>query len=82
MLFIRGIFTWIGVLLVAMLVSLVFWIAWTVCGTGATFAAFLPPVYLAPSFLQCLGIFVSIACLKSLVPTIVDVTQTNTNNRS
>lgn len=46
-----------------------FWFIWTVMGIGATFFYWLPAIYLAPGFWQCVGVFIVIGILKAvLVP--------------
>jgi hypothetical protein len=49
-----------------------FWLIWTVCGIGQTFAYWLPPVYLVPGFWQCVGVFIAVSIIKAVfVPTFV-----------
>jgi hypothetical protein len=53
-----------------------FWFIWTVCGIGATYAYWLPAVYLAPGFWICVGLFIVASIIKRVfVPTIVSVSQ-------
>lgn len=43
-----------------------FWFIWTVMGIGVTFAYWLPAVYLAPGFWQCVGVFIVVGILKAV----------------
>ena len=43
-----------------------FWFIWTVCGIGETFAYWLPPVYLHPSFWECVGVFIVTGIIKTI----------------
>jgi hypothetical protein len=53
-----------------------FWFIWTVCGIGATYAYWLPAVYLAPGFWHCVGVFIVVSIIKRVfVPTIASITQ-------
>ena len=50
-----------------------FWIIWTVCGIGEKYFYFVPEKFLAIPFWDCVGIFVVIEILKSvLTPRIVN----------
>lgn len=58
--------------------SVPFWFIWTVCGIGATYAYFLPAVYLAPGFWHCVGVFIVVGILKAVfMPRLVVRTETN-----
>lgn len=49
-----------------------FWFVWTVCGIGDTYAYFLPPVYHAPGFWACVGIFIAVSIIKAVfVPKLI-----------
>ena len=51
-----------------------FWIAWTNCKIGEKFFSFLPVVYQNISFWNCVGLFICISILKSvIVPKIMEV---------
>ena len=58
-----------------------FWFIWTKFGMGEKYFYFLPEVYLHPSFWNCVGVFIVMPILKSmLIPKLVYVSQTNENN--
>ena len=42
-----------------------FWLIWTVCGIGEKYFGFLPPVYLYPSFWNCVGVFIVVPIISS-----------------
>lgn len=68
---------WIISLVLMASLAVPFWFIWTVCGIGATFAYWLPTVYLAPGFWQCVGVFIVVSIIKQVfVPTIASVSQT------
>ena len=73
---------WFFSLMVAVGVSVPFWICWTVCGLGKYYFYFVPERYQVIPFWDCVGLFIIIGILgyvvKLLSPTIV--TQSNTNN--
>lgn len=49
-----------------------FWFLWTICGYGATYAYWLPAIYLHPGFWDCVCIFILASIIKSVfVPTLV-----------
>lgn len=51
-----------------------FWIVWTGFGIGSTYFYFLPPVWQAPGFWECVGIFISMSIIKVVfVPKLIDV---------
>lgn len=53
-----------------------FWFFWTYYGLGAMYFSFIPKVYQSIPFLNCIGLFIIIAILKSvLVPSFVNVSQ-------
>jgi hypothetical protein len=57
-----------------------FWFVWTVCGIGATYFYFLPPVWQTPGFWSCVGISMVISIIKVVfVPRLISVT-TKTKN--
>lgn len=54
--------------IVSALVAMVpFWLIWTVCGIGATYAYWLPEVYLRPSLLDCIGLFVVLTIIRTIL---------------
>lgn len=67
---------WLLSLLFTASLSLPFWICWTKCGIGAKYFYFLPEVYHSIGFWSCVGLFLVIGMLKSvLVPSLASVTQ-------
>lgn len=74
---------WFLSLTAAISMSIPFWICWTACGIGKTYFYWLPRVYLSISFWECVGLFVTLNIIGSLVryvtPHFVSVTQSNTN---
>lgn len=60
--------------------SVPFWIAWTVCGIGAKYFYWLPPVYKSIPFWDCVGIFICVAIIKgAILPSLASVDNSNTN---
>jgi hypothetical protein len=56
-----------------------FWIIWTFFGLGEKYFYFLPTVYRAPGFWDCVGFFIAVPILYAIViPTIVRVVNTQT----
>ena len=71
---------WILSLIFTVSTSVPFWIAWTVCGIGDKYFYWLPEVYRVIPFWNCVGLFLCIGILKSvLTPTIASVSQSNDN---
>lgn len=67
---------WVISLVLMASLAVPFWFIWTVCGIGATYAYFLPAVYLAPGFWHCVGVFIVVGILKAVfVPKVANVTQ-------
>ena len=65
---------WVLSLFFSISLAIPFWIVWTVCGIGETYAYWLPKVYQAPGFWACVGLFMVISILKAvLVPRFVNV---------
>lgn len=59
-----------------------FWLCWTVCGIGATYFGFLPPVWQAIPFWNCVGLFICASVAKAVfVPNFASVTQTNPSSK-
>jgi hypothetical protein len=44
-----------------------FWFIWSVCGVGDTYFYFLPEVYRGIGFWSCIGLFIVISILKSVL---------------
>lgn len=55
-------------IIAAISMAIPFWICWTYCDIGADFFYWLPVVFLRPTFWQCVGFFIVVSCLKTLVP--------------
>ena len=71
----------IGVVLHASL-AIPFWLAWTVCGLGAKYFYFLPEVYQNVPFWNCVGLFVVVSILKTvLLPRTFNIIQENKGNK-
>lgn len=69
---------WLVQLVVSISISLPFWWCWTVCGLGKLYFAFLPELYQAIPFWDCVGLSIVIAILKSVfVPKLASVSQSN-----
>lgn len=58
---------WILDLVFKVSLAIPFWIIWTVCGLGAKYFYFLPSIYQAPGFWNCVGLFMAIPILYSIV---------------
>jgi hypothetical protein len=51
-----------------------FWLCWTVFGIGHKYFYFIPPTYQSISFWSCVGLFIVIGILKSvLIPSLATV---------
>ncbi len=59
---------WVVDLVFKCSLALPFWIAWTLCGIGPKFFAFLPDVYLAPGFWEIVGVFICLGILRQFSP--------------
>lgn len=58
--------------------SVPFWVCWTAYGLGAKYFYWLPEVYHDIPFWNCVGLFVTISIIKTvLVPKLADVTNKN-----
>lgn len=69
---------WVISLILTASLAVPFWFIWTVMGVGATFAYWLPAVYLAPGFWQCVGVFIVVGILKAVfMPRLVLLTEAN-----
>jgi len=57
-------------------VAVPFWIIWTACRIGEKYFYFVPETYRVIPFWNCVGLFMVIGILKSvLIPQIVSVSQ-------
>ncbi len=73
---------WILSIVANVSLSIPFWLCWTVFGIGTKFFYWLPPVYLAPGFWECVGFFICAGIFKAtLTPQIASVSQSNTNEK-
>lgn len=70
---------WLVNAALAMFAAVPFWFVWTSCGIGATYFYFLPAVYHAPPFWDCVGLFIIVGFLKWMVPSVASVSQSNKN---
>lgn len=71
-------FGWLLSAFFAISLAVPFWIVWTVFGIGQTFAYWLPAVYLAPGFWQCVGVFIAMSIIKMVfVPRIGSVSSSS-----
>ena len=69
---------WLFGIVAAISLAVPFWICWSVCGIGITFAPWLPVQYQSPGFWQCVGLFICVSIIKTvLVPHFASVSQTN-----
>lgn len=56
-----------------------FYICWTLCGIGEKYFYFLPDVYRAIDFWDCVGLFIVGSILLGFVPKFASVSQSNKN---
>ena len=61
--------------------SIPFWFFWTWMGLGRTYFYFIPSTYFHIPFWHCVGLFIILGIFKSMIPTIVSVSQSNTNGK-
>ncbi len=58
-----------------------FWAIWTHWGLGQKYFYFLPDIYLSIPFWHCVGLFIIISILKTvLIPTLSRTSQSKINN--
>ena len=77
------VFGWAIALLFNISTAVPFWIVWTACGIGRKYFYFLPDVYQAVGFWECVGLFTAIGILKRmLTPQLASVTQSNDSKSS
>lgn len=55
---------WFLSLVFSISLAIPFWIVWTACGIGETYAYWLPPIYQHPGFWDCVGIFIAMSVIK------------------
>lgn len=73
---------WIVSFLANVSMSIPFWLCWTVCGIGERYFYWMPEVYQAIPFWNCVGLFICTSIIKgALVPQFASVRQSNTNNK-
>ena len=58
-----------------------FWFFWTHWKLGSIYFYFVPPVYWHIPFWDCVGLFLLLGIFRGLIPTIVSVRQSNSNDR-
>ena len=69
---------WLLSLIFSVSLAIPFWICYTVCGLGVKYFYWLPKVYQAVPFWHCVGLFICISVLKSmLVPKFSSVSNQN-----
>lgn len=65
---------WFLSLFFSISLAIPFWIVWTACGIGTTYGYFLPSVYQAPGFWDCVGVFIAVGIIKAVfVPRLASV---------
>lgn len=57
---------WFFSLVFAISLAIPFWIVWTTCGIGATYAYWLPQIYQTPGFWDCVGLFIAASIVKAV----------------
>lgn len=73
---------WFISLCVSISLAVPFWMAWTVFDIGKTFFYWLPEVYRAPGFWECVGLFMVVSILKAvLVPRLASVNNTSESSK-
>jgi len=60
------IFGWFLSVAFAISLAVPFWFLWTVCGYGATYAYWLPNIYLHPGFWDCVCIFILMSIIHAV----------------
>jgi len=70
---------WLFSSIAAVSLSIPFWICWTWGGIGKKYFYWIPEIYQAISFWNCVGLFIVIAILKgTLIPKLCSVSNDNT----
>lgn len=73
---------WFLSAMIAISLAVPFWFIWTVCGIGATYAYWLPPVYLHPGFWDCVGVFIVMGIIKLVfVPDIASASSSSESKK-
>ena len=73
---------WVLSLVASISMSVPFWLCWTVCGIGARYFYWLPEVYHAISFWNCVGLFICASIIKgTFVPVFASQSNTQTNSK-
>ena len=76
------VFGWLIDFFIKASLAVPFWFIWTVLGLGKKYFFFLHPVYLNPSFWDCIGLFMTVPIIYLIfMPKLVSVSQTNNNNK-
>ena len=72
---------WILSLIFTASLSLPFWLIWTVYGIGQKYFYWIPETYQSIPFQECIGLFMVISILKSvLIPKFISIEQKNSKN--
>ena len=73
---------WLTDLFFKISLAIPFWFIYTICGIGEKYFYFLPPLYTAPGFWDCVGVFIVVPIIYGIfVPKIASVSQSNENKR-
>ena len=70
---------WFFSILASTSLSVPFWFFWTYIGLGRVYFYQLPSVYFHIPFWHCVGLFIILGIFKGMFPTLVSVSQSNTN---
>ena len=71
---------WLLSLIFSISLAVPFWICYSYCGLGSKYFYWLPEVYQYVSFWNCVGLFICVSILKSLlVPKFSSITKKNEN---
>lgn len=69
---------WLIDLLLKASLAVPFWLIWTVFGLGEKYFYFLPTIYHAPGFWDCVGVFIIVPILYGIfIPKLISITQTD-----
>lgn len=69
---------WIFSFIFSISLAIPFWLCWTVFGLGSKYFYFVPQVYQHINFWPCVGLFMILSILKSiLVPRFVSIDNSN-----
>jgi len=65
---------WVIDLFFKVSLAIPFWIIWTLLGIGRKYFTFLPEIYLAPPFWDCVGVFIVVPILYNIfVPKFISI---------